>query len=442
MMYDSNLYHGQSIRWIEEYGVVKGLGNLHSRLAYNSASFALTALYSLRFLLGQSLHTVAGLMALLAGLDGLRFLQVFRRKSLLVSDAARVGELYYVTIIFREMLSPASDYFTMLSIFYIVIRWLELLERRERNTVPYGLLCVMAVFAITLKVSAGIILLLVLQPAYMLIREKRWREIFVFLGLGLFTAVPFFARGVLISGFLVYPYTDLDFFAVDWRMPVFTAQYDMLEIRSWARGITYLEAYDLPVTKWMPYWFQYELSGMEKLWVLAAWSALLVQLGVTAYILVRKKKELRGLILVMLTLTACYLFWQFSAPMIRYGYAFPVLLALVVYGQLACLMTDKWRRLFLPACAVFALLLCYRSFYMTRDVIGIAKSHGVHIMQQDYDSFKAQEVPMGNFIVYVPERGDQMGYDKFPSTPNATYVAPRGEEIGDGFLFNYELIQQ
>ena len=42
--YDTGLYHAQSIRWIEEYGVVKGLGNLHCRLAYNSSSFALSAL--------------------------------------------------------------------------------------------------------------------------------------------------------------------------------------------------------------------------------------------------------------------------------------------------------------------------------------------------------------------------------------------------------------
>lgn len=37
--YDSYLYHAQSIRWIEEYGVVPGLGNLHNRLAYNSSFF-------------------------------------------------------------------------------------------------------------------------------------------------------------------------------------------------------------------------------------------------------------------------------------------------------------------------------------------------------------------------------------------------------------------
>ncbi len=39
LMYDSDLYHAQSIRWIEEYGVVKGLGLIHERLAYNSSFF-------------------------------------------------------------------------------------------------------------------------------------------------------------------------------------------------------------------------------------------------------------------------------------------------------------------------------------------------------------------------------------------------------------------
>ena len=60
---DMDEYHGQSIRWIEEYGVVKGLGNLLPRFGYNSSIFALSALYSMKFLLGVSLHTVNGFIA-------------------------------------------------------------------------------------------------------------------------------------------------------------------------------------------------------------------------------------------------------------------------------------------------------------------------------------------------------------------------------------------
>lgn len=37
--HNTDLYHVQSIRWIEEYGIAPGLGNLHYHLAYNSAFF-------------------------------------------------------------------------------------------------------------------------------------------------------------------------------------------------------------------------------------------------------------------------------------------------------------------------------------------------------------------------------------------------------------------
>ena len=63
--YDTGLYHAQSIRWIEEYGIVKGLGNLHCRLAYNSASFALSALYSFAILGSPSYHAAERFFALL-----------------------------------------------------------------------------------------------------------------------------------------------------------------------------------------------------------------------------------------------------------------------------------------------------------------------------------------------------------------------------------------
>ena len=43
MGFDTNLYHGQSVRWLREYGIVPGLGNLHHRLAQISGWFALAA---------------------------------------------------------------------------------------------------------------------------------------------------------------------------------------------------------------------------------------------------------------------------------------------------------------------------------------------------------------------------------------------------------------
>ena len=40
---DTGIYHAQAIRWYEEYGLVKGLGNLQQHFAYNSAYLAYAA---------------------------------------------------------------------------------------------------------------------------------------------------------------------------------------------------------------------------------------------------------------------------------------------------------------------------------------------------------------------------------------------------------------
>lgn len=45
--YDSGLYHLSAIRWINEYPIVPGLGNLHGRLAFNSSFFTYVAALNL-----------------------------------------------------------------------------------------------------------------------------------------------------------------------------------------------------------------------------------------------------------------------------------------------------------------------------------------------------------------------------------------------------------
>ena len=174
--YDTGLYHAQSIRWIEEYGAVRGLGNLHCRLAYNSSSFALSALYSMAFLGGPSFHCAAGWLSFLLAVVCLSIGKSLRAGRIRTSDFARVMCVYYLVNIFDEMISPASDYFMVLVAFYIVIRWLDLSERGEKTILPYALLCVLGVFLMTVKLSAALILLLTVYPTCRLTGEKRWGD--------------------------------------------------------------------------------------------------------------------------------------------------------------------------------------------------------------------------------------------------------------------------
>ena len=454
MHVDTGLYHAQAIRWIEEYGVVCGLGNLHSRFAYNSAAFALCALYSMKWLFGESLHTVQGFLALVVAVQCAGIFGIRRRGHLLVSDFVRLGAIYYLTVLFGEMVSPASDYFAMLLLFYVLIAWLDLMERKEGNVTPYALLSLLLVFAVTVKVSAAVVLLLVLKPAIMLIRDRKWKQIGLYLGLGLGICIPWLIRGVLISGWLIYPFTFLDLFSVDWKMEKGYADSDAKEIQVFARGLYDVTLYDKSFTGWVKNWFG-RLRGMEKLWVAACalcTAAGAASLVMTAAALLRKGGAAVKRVLIPAgdwllygtVLIAGYLFWQFSAPLIRYGYAYVIALPMGIAGFWFCFLTGRERKEKMAEGAfrgtaegAFLLCLSVLLLYKAADLAGAVRESAAqpyYIRQQEYGTFDAFTYEVDGVTVYVPSDGGRIGYDKFPSSPRVQDIElRRSGDISSGF---------
>lgn len=435
MVYDMSLYHGQSIRWIEEYGVVKGLGNLHNRFGYNSSVFAVSALYSMKFLLGRSLHTVNGLIAFLLSVAVLDLGVAFKRRKMLLSDYARMGAVYYLTTIWDEIIAPSSDYAVMCTIFFIVIKWLSQLEEedesRRNNIAPYALLCVMAVFALTLKVSAGLILILLIKPAYMLLREKRWKEIGIYLALGLVTAVPWFTRNVIITGWLLYPFPALDLFNVDWKITdIESIKVDAALISTWAKGANHIGLYPT-LAQWFPNWFRNELFTTEKLLVLADMASCFIVVVMAVIIFVKKQWQKLDTLLVLITMFGCYLFWQFSAPMTRYGYAYVLLMAALTFGYLL----EHLKRTKLVAYLFFVLYGLYK-LYVGVDYIKDCSALPYYVWQATYESYEVEAYEVDGVTVYCSPYGGVTGYDPFPSAPERkTNIALRGNGLEDGFKY-------
>ena len=431
--YDTSLYHAQSIRWLEEYGVVKGLGNLHCRLAYNSSSFALSALYSMAFLGGQSYHCAAGWLAFLSAVLCLKTAHSLREKRLHVSDFARVMCVYYLINIFDEMVSPASDYFMVLIAFYIVIRWLDLLEEEVRETLPYAMLCVLGVFLMTVKLSAALILLLVIYPVYYLIRDKRWKEIATYLVMGIVTALPFFIRNVLISGWLVYPFTQIALFDVAWKIPKGIADYDAREIQVWGRGYTDVTRYDISMGEWLPDWFR-ALAGIDKLLVAAAAVSIGVLLIYGIGMVCGLWRRRFSILLMQVTVAMSFLFWLCTSPLIRYGCVYVYLTAAVVLGGVYdALISGRSRALRLCGTAAMSVLLIYKCIALGRE-IAVSYVNDYWIVQKDYDNYETLSYEIKGVTFYYPEMGDQVGYDSFPSAPAKTEVKFIGNTVRDGFM--------
>ena len=430
--FDSGLYHAQAIRWIEEYGVVKGLANLHCRLAYNSSAFTLTALYSMKFMLGRSLHTVAGFMAFVLAVKGLEVTKVLFTKKVQISDFLKVAMLFYISIIYTEMMSPASDYFAMLFLFYVIVTWVELEERKERNIAPYGMLCVLLAVNVTIKLSAAIMLLLVLKPAVGLLKEKQYKQIGIYLTMGIIAVFPYLARNVILSGWLVYPFPAVDLFSFDWKIPASEASYDAEEIKVYAKGMTSVLLKDTPMREWLPRWFA-ALKGLEKLWVAGSVASMVAGVLISLWGVIKKKKDMYGFLFLQWVMIAGYLFWQIGTPLVRYGYIYILAFPFFTVGLWFVNLFRKNEKSYL----LFALALMVFFVYKGGNLIDSIRSsvgQNYYVWQQDYVTLEHESYEIDGIEFYVPLQSGQIGYDKFPGAPYERYdVELRGESLEDGF---------
>lgn len=427
MVHDTKLYHAQSIRWIEEYGIVPGQGVVNSRFSYNSSVFSLAALYSLKFVFGQSMHAMSGWFAFLLSvttLDIIKGVKKFR-----FSDFANVAAIYYLTLITDEVLAPSSDYATMCVLFFLVIKWLRLLEqpKEDQQTAPYGLLCVLGVYALTLKLTAGLILLLLIKPAYRLLKEKQWKQILCYLLLGILTAAPWLIRGVLISGWLLYPFPALDLFDLPWKQKTEWVKTDAGAIKTWGRGVNNSVLAAQPIWEWYGTWFK-TLSLMEKGIALVDIAALVSFVGAAIAVFLRKNWENLDRLLVCATAACSYLYWQTSAPLPRYGYTYMLLLPALVFGWGILLL--KKDRLLRGGLALYGV---YKIVMLISYIAGCAW-YPAYIRQVDYYSADTEvwTVEVDGAEFYCTEE-DGIGYAYFPGSSAYEEFRLRGNGLKDGF---------
>lgn len=430
MHYDTNLYHAQSIRWIEEYGAVPGLANLHCRFGYNSAAFAYCALFGGAGLTRYPMHCGAGFFALICAFRCCDLTLLLKEKKLRPSHFARVGCIFYLVTVFRELVAPASDYFAILSIFFILITWLELLEEKEKSPIPYGLLSLLLVYTVTVKLSAAVLLLFALYPAYLLIKGKDWKNIFLFIGTGIVIAIPYLARNMIISGWLFYPFTLFDVFKIDWQVPKGTAASDAKEIAVYGKGIYDVLKADTPFKDWFPAWF-FSQTSVDKVLILSGFVSAALELLVFAWDVFSKHWEKMELHFYCLVMTAGFFFWQFSAPLVRYGYVYIIMLPMAVLGGLYCRWFTKKRALRAFELILVA-FLAYKSYNLFNMVLEF-KDQQNYIWQQDYTDGPAETYEVDGITVYVPTDRGQIGYNKFPSSPVVQDIELRGEGLEDGF---------
>lgn len=438
---DTMLYHAEAIRWVEEFGVVKGLANLQQHFGYNSSYFSLVALFSMKFITGTSLHTLTGyvenVLCVWAVLR-LRYVPYSKRH---ITDMCCVGILFYALINATGSMSPASDYITNFIALYLIARWADLLENDSSQIHLYALLSVACVYLLTLKISGGMLLLITIYPAVMLLKQRKWKEIAIYLLLGTLAVVPFLIRNVLISGWLIYPSSGIDIFPVDWKVPIDYLRIDAKQISVWGKCLYDVSLADMPLKEWVPIWF----SSQERYHLMliggVILSGILVLINTFRKIVHRYRMDCR-LIVLYAGITASIVLWFFLSPFIRYGLAFLIALPAISIGD--SLHKKKTRKGLGHIATVFLLtgiFVCFTPMvdqYVKDDGVFVKQTmlESYYIWPKNYDIAELTSFKVDGVTFYTQTEGDRLGYAPLPSTAYPFMMQRsmlRGDSIKDGF---------
>lgn len=430
--YDTGYYHAQSVRWLQSFAAVPGLGNLHANLAFNSGWFVVEALFGAAVApWGTTLVLAAWCSACTAFFLLRRLFEAGRADA----DTTALAGALLLPVGFLLMTkwysSPSPDLPSALLAWVAVLVALRLADggRLLEPSAAAVAVVVLSTCAVVVKLSAAPVALLPL----LLIRLNLFTRPRYAAALAATVAaivLPFCARNLVLSGDFIYPLPFVDPFWFDWQMPEDNVVRITALVLSWAR-----QPHRPPLEV---------LGGSPAVWLgdwivhmrLSAKVFLLTTLCLGLWHLPRvwrrwRHDGLRQSDAVYGTVFAGVGYWFLMAPDPRFAWPFlPLAAALLVARTVRPLATRRAR-------VLQALVLAFLVQQFVRIYVpppSLADLQNRLWRPLPYPRVATRPVAIGGGAVLVPLKGNQCWDEPLPCAPAAAAgLELRGPSLADGF---------
>lgn len=325
--FDTGLYHLQTIRWLNEYAIVPGLGNLHGRFAFNQSYFNLLAFLNIEPFATKG-YVAAGIFLLL--LCACSIVKLY--------NALDIGRMWIVfslgiglAFTLNSLSSPTPDgavAILQICMFACLIRFF--IKRQSTGHVDFELLATtifLACFIVTIKISALIFAtgsLLILFP---FMRNLPPRQLVIFkkiVGICFLFFLVHVLRGYILSGVPMFPTTYGALWNLPWAMSPMNVRGEAVWIYSWARLPGAMPGDVLGNWSWLKPWLA-NLPAYAR--ILFSLDALLLLTNLLFFIQLKGADKKNMMYSLYIPLIAALIFWFFTAPDFRFLGAIPILLA-------------------------------------------------------------------------------------------------------------------
>lgn len=449
--YDTDLYHVQIIRWYNEYGTAPGVGNLHTRLAFNSLWHALAALFDNGVWDNRSAWLMPCVM-LSAG--------VFYFLHELCFGKQNGARAFAICLLVWLGLTSISVMRTSPNLYYddppMLLNAIAMLEayyllagrngtnkdclKTQGIEKPLALIVTLAAAAFLIKpIGAIAVVVTGFLALFLLVRRKQpakdWRLVFA---PALCSFCVWSAKNIFLSGYPLYPVPILAL-PLDWTMPFADVNDNYRAVLGWARmpSPDYLKSLENGFLFWVVPWLkrQYHSKDFFQFAVLPAVPACVVWILVMRHKF--SKKALFFLAWTMLAIT----YWFVTAPNLRFGHCFfwTLLAAALLFA-----MPEK------PPCDLDAIWkhAALREAFLMFWALGVAGALAMNIARDRYSTWSigtALARPVKEYTVNAPHpfnvlvpadgKDDRTGNSPLPSMPSPSDRMEMRDpgDLGKGF---------
>lgn len=447
MGYDTDLYHQQAVRWLVEYGIVPGLGNLHFRLAQVSGWLALAAIMDWGPFQARTayilppLWLMGALLYFFYGACQANFLK--KRIYFLCIFFLSIFYLFYLLSFVPSLYYDRPP----LIVYCIVIGELLtiLLENNNRNQ------CVSKLVLISILISESILFkpvsicivlfFLLILLWYTFIKRVSYANIFLIIIIPCVVALLWLINNSILSGYPIFPCKMFPL-STDWVMPEVSVEGMRRGVQGWARWPS--SGYQRALAQGLSYWFFPWLHRniADKFFLCAVLIPFMAGGIFWAIVFFRKGNIGKKIFFFSLSL-GNIVYWFFQHPAYRFGLEFFwtwLSLAIVFCVPAKCLI-----RSYLKKCAILALSLmvvvasytCYKEFYKVQKNIYLLILPHIHNAFPGVTKHIIHPNSADEFIVFVPTSGNRCGNNILPCTPHISdniFMRVPGD-LGGGFRY-------
>jgi hypothetical protein len=264
IMDDTDSYHIQMVKWLQEYGTVKGIANLHLRFGFNSSWFSAIGILSPKWTGINSYLSLNGLVSF--WLCHYLLEKIFTLIPAHSSPLSKKTLIAYLLLLLFCLVNwplirgnAQSANYDFITTCMVIVMFLENgLDSKSPVRLEW---LIWPFFLFTVRIINYPLLILVIPQLIKLYKSKKVLSIFFYITIAIFQIAPFLIRNVFLSGYLFFPVYQLDFFSLDWKVN----KQSIIEINEYIRYFNRINPGRLPmmVTKqfrfpgWIIQWYKY-----------------------------------------------------------------------------------------------------------------------------------------------------------------------------------------